>query len=271
MEEMENPEIISYTNGYLIDGKGGNNIQWREDIIFHRSCWKIWKDKDERMKLGHSLLLFSGQVMPDSLWCHGLQQASLSIHHHLPEFAQVHIHCISSDAIQHTHLCDTLLLPSIFPISWQFASDGQSIRDSASVAESNDYSNDYFWADFQWLYWLVWSLCCPRNSQESSPAPQFKSINSTVFCHLYGPAQASICEYRKDHSLEYKDICWRSGVCFSTHVYISQSFSAKKYSFSNLMAGVILEHKRENMSLLSIFPLIFAMEWWDWVLWLEFS
>ena len=158
-----------------------------------------------------------------------------------------------------------------FPISWQFASDGQSIRDSASVAESNDYSNDYFWADFQWLYWLVWSLCCPRNSQESSPAPQFKSINSTVFCHLYGPAQASICEYRKDHSLEYKDICWRSGVCFSTHVYISQSFSAKKYSFSNLMAGVILEHKRENMSLLSIFPLIFAMEWWDWVLWLEFS
>ena len=35
---------------------------------------------------------------------------------------------------------------------------------------------------FQWivsvdfLYWLVWSPCSPRDSQESSPAPQFKSI-----------------------------------------------------------------------------------------------
>ena len=61
MEEAENPEIISNRC------KGGNNIQWREDIIFYRCCWKIWRDKDERMKLGHSLLLFSRQVMPDSL------------------------------------------------------------------------------------------------------------------------------------------------------------------------------------------------------------
>ena len=28
---------------------------------------------------------------------------------------------------------------------------------------------------------MVRSPCCPRNSQESSPAPQFKSINSSVF------------------------------------------------------------------------------------------
>ena len=40
---------------------------------------------------------------------------------------------------------------------------------------------------FQWIVrvdflydWLVWSPCCPRNSQESSPAPQFKRINSSV-------------------------------------------------------------------------------------------
>ena len=38
---------------------------------------------------------------------------------------------------------------------------------------------------FQWvlrvdfLYnWLVWAPCCPRDSQEFTPAPQFKSINS---------------------------------------------------------------------------------------------
>ena len=28
------------------------------------------------------------------------------------------------------------------------------------------------------LYWLVWSPCSPRDSQESSPSPQFKSVNS---------------------------------------------------------------------------------------------
>ena len=38
---------------------------------------------------------------------------------------------------------------------------------------------------FQWIFrtdflqdWLAWSLCSPRDSQESSPTPQFKSINS---------------------------------------------------------------------------------------------
>ena len=37
---------------------------------------------------------------------------------------------------------------------------------------------------FQWIFsvdflwdWLVWSSCCPRDSQESSLAPQFESIN----------------------------------------------------------------------------------------------
>ena len=46
---------------------------------------------------------------------------------------------------------------------------------------------------FQWVFrvdflkdWLVWSPCCPRDSQESSPAPQFKSISSLALCLLYG-------------------------------------------------------------------------------------
>ena len=33
---------------------------------------------------------------------------------------------------------------------------------------------------------LVWSPCCPRDFQESSPASQFKGIKSLVFCLLYG-------------------------------------------------------------------------------------
>ena len=46
---------------------------------------------------------------------------------------------------------------------------------------------------FQWIFsidflydWLVWSPCSPRDSQESSPTPQFKSINSLALRLLYG-------------------------------------------------------------------------------------
>ena len=42
------------------------------------------------------------------------------------------------------------------------------------------------------LVWLVWFPCCPRGSQESSPAPKFKSINSLVLCLLCGPTLTSI-------------------------------------------------------------------------------
>ena len=37
--------------------------------------------------------------------------------------------------------------------------------------------------------------CSPRDSQESSPMPQFKSTNSSVFSFLYGPTLTSIHDY----------------------------------------------------------------------------
>ena len=46
---------------------------------------------------------------------------------------------------------------------------------------------------FQWIFrvdflndWLVWSPCYSRDSEESSPIPQFRSINSLALS-LYGP------------------------------------------------------------------------------------
>ena len=44
-----------------------------------------------------------------------------------------------------------------------------------------------------------WSPCSPRDSQKSSPAPHFKSINSSAFS-FYGPTLISIHDYRKNHS-----------------------------------------------------------------------
>ena len=46
---------------------------------------------------------------------------------------------------------------------------------------------------------LVGSPCSPRDSQESSPTPQFKSINSSVLSFLDNPTLTSIHDYWKNH------------------------------------------------------------------------
>ena len=56
---------------------------------------------------------------------------------------------------------------------------------------------------------LVGSPCSPRDSQESSPTPQFKSINSSVLSFLYSPTLTSIYGYWKKHSFDYTDSCWQ--------------------------------------------------------------
>ena len=62
---------------------------------------------------------------------------------------------------------------------------------------------------FQWIFrtdflynWLVGSPCSPRNSQESSPTPQFKSINSSALSFLYGPNLTSIHDHWKNHGFD---------------------------------------------------------------------
>ena len=53
------------------------------------------------------LLLFSRPVMSDSLQPMDCSMPGLPVPHHLPEFAQLHVHCIS-EAVQSSHL----LMPS---------------------------------------------------------------------------------------------------------------------------------------------------------------
>ena len=52
---------------------------------------------------------------------------------------------------------------------------------------------------------LVESPCSPRDSQESSPTPQFKSIYSLVLSFLYSPTLTSIHDYWKNYSFDYMD------------------------------------------------------------------
>ena len=62
---------------------------------------------------------------------------------------------------------------------------------------------------FQWtlrtdllLDGLVGSPCNPRDSQESSPTPLLKSINSSALSFLYSPTLTSIHDCWKNHSLD---------------------------------------------------------------------
>ena len=69
---------------------------------------------------------------------------------------------------------------------------------------------------FQWIFgidflyrWLVWFPCSPRDSQESSLTPQFKSISSLVLSFLYDPTLTSMHDCWKNHSFDYMDFCWQ--------------------------------------------------------------
>ena len=49
---------------------------------------------------------------------------------------------------------------------------------------------------------LVGSPCSPRDSQESSPTPQFKSIDFLALSFLHSPTLTSIHDHWKNHSLD---------------------------------------------------------------------
>ena len=50
---------------------------------------------------------------------------------------------------------------------------------------------------------MISSLSSPRDSLESSPAPQSKSINTSELSLLYGPTLTSVHDYWKNHSFDY--------------------------------------------------------------------
>ena len=102
----------------------------------------------------------------------------LPVHHQLPEFTQTHVHWIS-DAIQPSH---PLSSPSVsaFNLS-QYQGLFQRVDFLHQVAKVLKLQLQH--QSFQWTFrtdFLVGSPCCPRDSQKSSPTPQFKSINSSA-------------------------------------------------------------------------------------------
>ena len=111
----------------------------------------------------------------------------LPVHHHLPEFTETHVHWVS-DAIQPSHLGSSPSPPA--PNPSQHQSLFQWVNSSHEVAKVLEFLLQHHSlqrnprADLL-QNGLVGSPCSTRGSQESSPAPQFKSINSLVLSFLH--------------------------------------------------------------------------------------
>ena len=121
----------------------------------------------------------------------------LPVHHQLPEFTQTHVHqvgdAISSSVVPFSSCPQSLPASGSFLMSQLFAWRGLSIGVSASASVLPKNTQD--WS-------LVGSPCSPRDSQESSPKPQFKSVSFLVLSFLHSPTLTSIHDHRKNHSLD---------------------------------------------------------------------
>ena len=101
----------------------------------------------------------------------------------------------------HLILCHPLLLPSIFPSIRVFSNESAlPIRwpkywsFSFNLSPSNE-SSGLISFRMDWLDLLA-------VSKESSPTPQFKSINSSALSFFYSPTLTSIHDYWKNHSFD---------------------------------------------------------------------
>ena len=125
------------------------------------------------------------------------------VHHQLPEPTQTLVHHVG-DAIQpsypllspppptfhlsqHQVFSNELVLHIRWTKYWSF---------SFSISPSNGYSGLISFRT-DWL-----DLLAVQETKESSPTPQFKSINSLVLNFLYSLALTSIHDYCKNHSFD---------------------------------------------------------------------
>ena len=140
------------------------------------------------------MVQFSCSVVSDTLRPHWLQ------------YSQSLLKLMSIESVMpsnHLILCHPLLLlPSVFPSIRVFSNESAlCIRwpkywsFSFNISPSNEYSG---LISFR-MDWL--DLLAVQGTLESSPTPQFKSINSSALSLLYGPTLTSIHDYGKTIAL----------------------------------------------------------------------
>ena len=150
-----------------------------------------------------SLVQFSRLVMSDSLLPHELDHARPCP----SPTARVCLNpcplswwchpAISSSVIPFSSCPQSFPASGSLQMSQFFISGGQRIGVSPSTSDLPMNLQDWF--PLGWTGWISYS---PRDSQESSPTSQFKSINSSALGFLYSPTLTSIHDYWKNHSFD---------------------------------------------------------------------
>ena len=155
-------------------------------IIFNKSISSV-------QSLSHVLLFATPWI--------AARQASLSITNSQSSLRLTSIKSVMPSS--HLILCrPLLLLPPIPPSIRVFSNESTLCRRwpkywsfSFSIIPSKEIPGLI-------SFRMVGSPCSPRDSQDSSPTPQFKSINSSALSLLHSPTFTSIRDHRKNHSLD---------------------------------------------------------------------
>ena len=174
------------------------NFSWVEKLVYSEKLnkavftpdrWWVPKDPGEGFggwrgerrlgRLGISSVQFSRSVMSNCLRPHGLQHTRLPCT--LPTAGAYSDSCllswwchptISSSVIPFSSCLQSFSASGAFPMSQLFALGGQSTGVSASASVFPMNIQNWFPLGY------TGSPCSPRDSQESSPTPQFKNISS---------------------------------------------------------------------------------------------
>ena len=146
---------------------------------------------------------FSRSVVSDSLWPHELQHARPPCPSPTPG--------VYSNSCPSSQWCHPATMSSPSPPApnpSQHQGLFQRVNSSHEVAKVLEFQLQS--QSFQWTprtdllqHGLVGSPCSPRDSQESSPTPQFKSINSSVRSFLHHPTLTSIHDHWKSHLMSW--------------------------------------------------------------------
>ena len=149
------------------------------------------------------LVQFSRSVVSDSLPPHELQHTRLPCQSPTPG--------AYSDSCPSSRWCHPTISSSVVPFShlqscpasgsFKWVSSSHQVAKVLELQLQNQSFQWIFRTDFL-LDGLVRSPCSPRDSQESSPTLQFKSISSLVLSSLYSPTLTSIHDHWKNHSFD---------------------------------------------------------------------
>ena len=146
-----------------------------------------WSDSISSVQVSRS-------IMSDSWWPHESQHArppcpspTPGVHSDSHPSSQWCHPAISSSVVPFSSCPQSLPASEFFPMSQLFAWGDQGVSALASFLPKKSQG---------------WSPCSPKDSQESSPTPQFKSINSSALSLLHSPTLTSIHDHCKNHSLD---------------------------------------------------------------------